>query len=343
MLSTATALQMRYLLLCPLPSGFQTGQPIVANKPKDAPYFFDLEIELADGGQETIQIAETTVKIQIQVLDRQVWLADCRYALTDAFGSAAFTRKCQIQNELKAHYLAKLAETTNLVEEYTIVLMQHTDESPDAFVNAYGLALARLLRSHDRPLTFSEAQDTLISRISYSPHDLTIVDWDGAVIIDSEGDFDSDIELIKIGNFQLLRYRLLDAAIERSLQALQKHLKRGRRWLPNLDNTLRSILQQRITLLFDFEATDQSLLLIGDWYSAKIYRMIVDEFYLDDWHTAISHKLDNLESITEIVRQELTFSWNQLFDILEILGYFVLLIGYFLLFFVESGWLDLKH
>jgi hypothetical protein len=36
--------------------------------------------------------------------------------------------------------------------------------------------------------------------VCYSKDDLTIVDWDGAIIIAPDGDFQSDIELLKVGN-----------------------------------------------------------------------------------------------------------------------------------------------
>ena len=36
----------------------------------------------------------------------------------------------------------------------------------------------------------------------------------------------------------------------------------------------------------DFEKINQGLLLIGDWYTAKLYRIIYEEFYLDEWAAA---------------------------------------------------------
>lgn len=80
-----------------------------------------------------------------------------------------------------------------LVEEYVIVCLAAADTgpAPDNFVGANRLALAALLRS--QTLSETDAEQTLISRARYSDHDLTIVDWEGAVIIDSEEDFQSEI------------------------------------------------------------------------------------------------------------------------------------------------------
>ncbi len=144
---------------------------------------------------------------------------------------------------------------------------------------------------------------------------------------------------MKIGNYQLLRYRLVDREIERHLKDLRGRVTGNRRYgRSSKRKMLQQIIEQRLTILLDFEKIDQSLLLIGDWYSAEVYRLIVDQFYLDEWKTLVSAKLDQLAAIDEVVRQNLAFSWDRLLAFIEIAGWLLLLIGYFLLFFVDLGW-----
>jgi hypothetical protein len=59
------------------------------------------------------------------------------------------------------------------------------------------------------------------------------------------------------------------------------------RWRRAESRTLQKVVEQRLTLLLDFEKIDQSLLLIGDWYSAQVYRLIVEQFFLNDWKSAV--------------------------------------------------------
>jgi hypothetical protein len=106
------------------------------------------------------------------------------------------------------------------------------------------------------------------------------------------------------------------------------------RWLPSPNKTLQTIVEQRLSLLLDFEKIDQSLLLIGDWYSAQLYQLIVDRYGLNDWKALVSMKLDSLTVIDESIRQYLTFSWRRLIDSIVFVGWFILLIGYFILFFI---------
>nr|MBP7692915.1 hypothetical protein [Anaerolineales bacterium] len=173
-------------------------------------------------------------------------------------------------------------------------------------------------------------------RARYADADLTVVDWEGALIIDADGDFQSEIELLKLGNYQLVRYRLLDRAIERHLEALRRELT-GRRRFRLGAGRLREVLGQRLELLLDFEKAEQLLLLIGDWYTAQLYRLIVDEFYIDEWKAAVHNKLGHLESITDTVRENFAFTWQQFLDLVQLVGWLVLLAGYFVLFYLDLG------
>jgi hypothetical protein len=251
----------------------------------------------------------------------------------------ALQAKAHIQSELKKRLLTDQPDVGDMVEEYTVLMAARVSGTPDEFLDRNGQALARFIRSQREVFGPREIEDILISRVRYSGTELTVVDWEGAVIISDEGDFQSDIELMKIGNYQLLRYRLLDQIIERNLETVSQHLHEGARmsWLPNRSKRiLRQVIEQRLALMLDFEKINQSLLLIGDWYTAKLYRVIYDEFYLDEWATAIKSRLENLESIVQVMQENFQFSWSRFLEMVQIAGWLLLLIGYFVLFFLEA-------
>ena len=160
-------------------------------------------------------------------------------------------------------------------------------------------------------------------------------------MISPEEDYQSEIEVLKIGAYQLLRYRMLDKRIDDRLQfirALFDHPKRRRRDLfgHHARQTLKQIIDERLTLLLDFERVDQDLLTIGDWYTAQLYRVIIDEFYLDEWKENVKSKLENLASIVQAVQDNFTVSWSYFLDIVQLVGWIVLLIGYFVLFYFDT-------
>jgi hypothetical protein len=93
--------------------------------------------------------------------------------------------------------------------------------------------------------------------------------------------------------------------------------------------------------MLGFERAEQSLLLIGDWYTAKLYESIHNELYLKDWKESVSNKLDNLENIVETIQENFAMSFETLMDRLQMLGWVVLLIGYIYLYFLDAGWIQI--
>jgi hypothetical protein len=306
---------------------------------KDAPYFDAVAIDIRTLSDQVIRVGAVDVAVRRQVYDGLIEIAECIFPLRDVLGPAALETKAAIQTALRAELTADRPGLAEPTEEYTALLLRDARPAPDAFVEAAGQALARFIRTHSETFEHRELTDILVSRVRYSDRHLTVVDWDGAIVIAPDGDFRSDIELLKIGNYQLLHYRMIDETIERNLQAVRQHMGEGTRpaFLPTpAQRVLREALEQRLSLVLDFERIDQGLLLIGDWYTAKLYQAIYEEFYLDEWKTVIKAKLDSLESITQIIQENFAFSWKRFFDLTELTGWLVLLIGYFILFYLES-------
>jgi hypothetical protein len=319
----------------PAPAPAPGGLPTVAVT-KDAPYFYDVDIEFRAGGQHQAVLEGVPVQISPQVLDGAVWAAECRYVLCDALGETASARQRALQAALRRELVTLSGRQTAFTEHYTILLLRLAEPTPDAFVDAHAVQLASLVRTLTKPLSPTDAASMLAARARYSGGDLTVVDWEGAVIVAPDGDFQSDIELMKIGAYQLLRLRVLDKAIEDSLRALRLGLDAARRaWLPRANRTVQAIVEQRLALVLDFEKIDQSLMLIGDWYSARVYRLIFEQVYIAEWKRTVSAKLDSLAMIDGIVTQNLAFSWRRLLDSVQFVGWLVLMVGYFIIFILD--------
>jgi hypothetical protein len=185
----------------------------------------------------------------------------------------------------------------------------------------------------------NEIEDILVSRSRYSTQDLTLVDWEGAVIIAPNSDFQSDIALLKIGNYQLLRYRMLDQSVEDMLDKINDTFFQKKRRPRPTRGLIRQIAEHRLEVMLDFERAEQNLLLIGDWYTAKLYEIIQSELYLKDWKDNVRNKLDNLENIVETIQENVALSFEALMDRLQLIGWVLLLIGYLYLYFLDAGWI----
>jgi hypothetical protein len=290
---------------------------------------------------EAVQLEGVHISLQPQIYDETIYAVDCRFPIPDFMDTKAIELVNRIKIGLTEMLVPHAVRNTEMWEEHTILLLENIYRSPDEFVNNNGQILARFLRAQSDIFTEEEEASILSSRLHYSQRDLTIVDWSGSLMLSPEEDYQSEIEVLKIGTYQLLRYRMLDKRIDDRLQYIRSLFNnsssRRRDWFGlNSRQTLKHIINERLTLLLDFERVDQELLMIGDWYTAQLYRVIIDEFYLAEWKENVRTKLENMVSIVQAVQDNFTISWSYFLDIVQLVGWIVLLLGYFILFYFDT-------
>jgi len=212
-----------YLLIFPDPAE-KASEPLQKiSGLKDAPYFQPVDIRvrtLAEGVE--VQAGGAQVSVLRQRYDDRIQILDCRFQLPDALSLKAIQQRESIEKNLRERFLPVEHLTSGMYEEYIMLLLVSAKPTPDKFIEKNSAGLARFMRSQREVFDPREIEDILVSRVRYSNINLTLVDWDGAVIIAPNGDFQSDIELLKIGNYQLLRYRMLDQSIDVMLDKISK-------------------------------------------------------------------------------------------------------------------------
>jgi len=305
---------------------------------KDAPYFQPIDIDLATLGEETVLIEGHAVLVMRQRYDGRVQMVECRFELKDPFAASVLQERAKIQNALESKFIPAQYRQNGLYEEYTILLVQEAKPSPDKWIEKNALALTKFIRSQREVFDKSEIEEILISRTRYSAEDLTLVDWEGAVIIAPNSDFQSDIALLKIGNYQLLRYRMLDQSINAMLDKISATFFENKRRPRPTRGVIRQIAEHKLEVMLDFERAEQNLLLIGDWYTAKLYEAIQNEFYLKDWKDTLKDKLNNLEGIVQTVKDNFSLSLESIWAKIDMLIWALILLGYLYLTFVDLGW-----
>jgi hypothetical protein len=308
---------------------------------KDAPYFQPVDIDLVTLGEETIVIEGFAVAVMRHRYDALVQMVECRFDLADPFAGSVLQTRTKIQSALQSRYIPEALRRSGLFEEYTILLVQDAKPTPDKWIDKNSLAIANFIRSQREVFDKEEMNEILGSRTRYSAEELTLIDWEGAVIIAPKADYRSDIALLKIGNYQLLRYRMLDQSIEEMLDKINETFFQNKRRLRPTRGLIRQIAEHRLEVMLGFERAEQSMLLIGDWYTAKLYESIQNEFYLKDWKESVQSKLDNLEKIVETIKDNFSVSWENLMDKLQMYLWLLLLLGYLYLYFLDAGWLKI--
>ena len=198
---------------------------------------------------------------------------------------------------------ANRAHPSPVVEDYVIFHVERFAETtePKNFCVAHGKEIAQILRAERQTLSQQEVEDALAVQLSYGTSDIALVDWNAALLIDSEGD---DIRaLLDFANVELLEMRYVDQKLDRALdqahETLSRHSWRSPWILAAYGADLRSLAELQVDNATLFEGVNNTLKLVGDQYLARVYRSINRRFHLDEWDASILRKLETLESIYE--------------------------------------------
>ena len=227
--------------------------------------------------------------------------------------------RVQINELLKvigdAAYLPHLSQ---VVEDYVIFHVERFADSfaPDNFCTRYGRRIAQILRAERQPLSDEEVDDALAMRTAYGLQDITIIDWNAALVIDRDGD---DVRtVLEFANVELLEMRYVDQKLDQALDETYEQLSRRtvgwRRMLGYSGADLRRVAELQVDNAALFEGVNNTLKLLGDQYLARVYRSVNRRFHIDDWDSSILRKLQTLESIYEKISDQAT---NRRMEILE--------------------------
>ncbi len=215
-------------------------------------------------------------------------------------------------------------------EEYGVYCVSGYSGDPEVYLSMYGERVAALLKNERILLDEEEVQSTLASCLKYGKDDITIVDWDGAFIFDSAGEFDSNIELFEIANLQLLKSRILDDQLGARLEKTLRLVKTPKRFPLISSGEVRRALKEIIEIRTQsiLESAERNIKLIGDWYSAKLYALISKKFHLNSWKANIKEKLDTLEDVYTMATENFSVSYRATLEFIILGGWFVLLLLY---------------
>ncbi len=185
------------------------------------------------------------------------------------------------------------------VEDYLMFEIDDFDLSgpADTLPQRAGGILAQVLRAESQVLSESETSDALACTISYGPGDITIIDWNAAMIFDREAD---DVQsVLEFANTELLELRFLDyrldSSIDRSYE-LSSQPNSLFRLLPGYTaRNIRRISQMQLEGAILFERVSNAPKLLGDQFLARVYRLASQRFHVSEWNGSILRKLDTIE------------------------------------------------
>jgi hypothetical protein len=216
----------------------------------------------------------------------------------------------EVAGELKGHLIRP---QTQLPEEeaYTVFCIaapvlnaENEPVNAEQWFQSHRRQIAALLTQEEEAerLSKQEAEESTARYLSYYEDDITVVDWDAALLVDAPQDFDETLYIMELANLQLAELeaydRLLDDALERSYRDL------GERPLRSRTDILRELREIRIDLARFNDELSNITKFFGDWHLARIYEKISARFHLAEWHRSIDGKLKTLDELYQILKHD---------------------------------------
>ncbi|HTL16701.1 MAG TPA: hypothetical protein VL793_05655 [Patescibacteria group bacterium] len=231
----------------------------------------------------------------------------------------------EVRRELASHYIRPIPQLAE-EEAYTVFCIHSpllTDEgtplSAEQWMRGHRRAVASLLTQEPDVdhLSRQEADESTGRFLSYYEHDLVVVDWDAALIIDQKFNFDETLYVMELANLQLAELeaydRILDDSLERAYRDLTARPMRGR------NTILRELREIRIDLARFSDELSNITKFFGDWHLARIYENISARFHLADWHKTIDKKLQTLDDLYQLLNHDQTNRWMLILEVTIVL------------------------
>jgi hypothetical protein len=242
----------------------------------------------------------------------------------------------EIWRELQPHYIRPVKQLAE-EEAYTVFCLESPLTAEDGTAlnaenwwRANRRAVASLLTQEpdlDR-LSKQEADESTGRYLSYYEHDLVVVDWDAALIVDEPRNFDETLYVMELANLQLAELeaydRILDGSLERAYRDLSLRPTRGRA------NMLRELRELRIDLTRFSDELSNITKFFGDWHLARLYENISARFHLADWHRTIDGKLKTLDDLYQLLNHDRINRWMLILELTIVLLFVIDLVILFL-------------
>jgi hypothetical protein len=235
----------------------------------------------------------------------------------------------EVRQELAPYYVRPVPQLAE-EEAYTVFCIHSPLQAEDGAV----LSAENWWRANRRPiaslltqepdidhLSKQEADESTGRFLSYYEHDLVVVDWDAALVMDEPRNFDETLYVMELANLQLAELeaydRILDDSLERAYRDLASRRMRGRTAI------LRELREIRIDLARFSDELSNISKFFGDWHLARIYENIAARFHLSDWHRTIDDKLQTLDNLYQLLNHDQTNRWMLLLEMTIVLLFII--------------------
>ena len=165
-------------------------------------------------------------------------------------------------------------------------------------------------------LSQQEVQETMKYKYSYYEHDLAVVEWDTAFLVDTPEGCQDTLYVLEMANLQLEELKVYDAKLDAVLDKAYDDVEAVVRphAFRNRQRVLAELREIRMDLTKVADEVSNTTKFFGDWHLARIYMGCTARFHLAEREGVVSQKLRSLDGLYTMLQQD---SMNRAMLLLE--------------------------
>lgn len=200
-------------------------------------------------------------------------------------------------------------------------------ESIEQWLGHHEREVAALLDGETDPACLSqqEVEETMKYKYSYYRHDLAVVEWDTAFLVDTPEGYQDTLYVLEVANVQLEELKVYDTKLDAVLDKAYDDVEMVAR--PHAFHIRQRVLAELREIRMDLTnvADEVSNLtkFFGDWHLARIYMGCAARFHLSERENVVSQKLRTLDGLYTMLQQD-SMNWTMLLLEVTIVALFVI-------------------
>jgi hypothetical protein len=215
----------------------------------------------------------------------------------------------------------KKPNTWTSFEDYIIYFFEEFEEGMTTKDVLSKADIPALLLAEDKVKIADSTRKALVENVyQYSENDLTMIEWNSALVIEPGGGREVP-DILEFAVTQLMEMRFYDELLDKKLNILYNDIERKRQsiWSARYDRVYEDASTRYIEFIEFLEKVENSLKVVGDFYLATIYRGATRRFRVSDWQNSVTRKMNILAQVSNLLQGEINVRRSHWLEIIIIL------------------------
>jgi len=209
-----------------------------------------------------------------------------------------------------------------LAEEVTYSIIVMNEPPPpvgehfrsESWLREHRRSIAGLLlhESDPRRLSAQQIEETTARWLSYYDHDLAVIGWDAALLIEPIASVEQSLYIMELANLQLAELEAYDRILDQAVERTYADVRTPTRLL--LRKSLHDLRELRIEITRLSDEFENITKFFGAWHLARLYAELSDRFHLRDWQRSIDDKLTTIDELYQMAKEDVHGRWMMVIE-----------------------------